>query len=85
MGVSCLVFVFLFYYAVLCVSSNFSIISLSKRELAALIVINCCYMTVSVLCRILTVPWVCLQCVIVAFPSHTHLLYGIFVRTPNLH
>ena len=22
-----------------------------------------------------TVPWVCLQCVIVVFPDHTHLLF----------
>ena len=30
-------------------------------------------MTVLVLCLILTVPWVDLQYVIVAFPGHTHL------------
>ena len=35
-------------------------------------------MTVSVLWLFLTVPWVGLQCVIVAFPDHTHLL---FIRT----
>ena len=30
-------------------------------------------LTVSVLCLFLAVPWVDLQCVVVAFPSHTHL------------
>ena len=30
-------------------------------------------MAVSVLCPFLMVPWGCLQCVIVAFPNHTHL------------
>ena len=32
-------------------------------------------MTVSVLWLFLTVPWVGLQCVIVVFPDHTHLLF----------
>ena len=31
-------------------------------------------MTVSVLWLFLMVPWVGLQCVIVVFPDHTHLL-----------
>ena len=35
--------------------------------------------TVNVLCLFLTVKWVGLQCVIVVFPDHTHLL---FVCTP---
>ena len=30
-------------------------------------------MTVSVLCLFFTVPWAGLQCVIMAFPGHTHL------------
>ena len=30
-------------------------------------------MAVIVLCLFLMVPWVCLQCVIVAFPHHAHL------------
>ena len=29
-----------------------------------------------VLCLFLTVPWVGMQCVIVAFPDHTHLLFS---------
>ena len=32
-------------------------------------------MTVSVLLLFLGVPWVGLQCMIVVFPGHTHLLY----------
>ena len=32
-------------------------------------------MTINVLCLFLMVPWVGLQCVIVAFPSHIHLLF----------
>ena len=33
--------------------------------------LNC--VTVSVLLSFLTVTWVCLQCMIVVFPGHTHL------------
>ena len=33
--------------------------------------------TVSVLCFFLVEMWVGLQCVIVVFPGHTHLLIGI--------
>ena len=31
-------------------------------------------MAVRVLCLFLRVPWVCLQCVIMVFPGHTHVL-----------
>ena len=31
------------------------------------------------MCLFLTVPWVSLQCVIVAFPGHTHLLLFIYL------
>ena len=34
-----------------------------------------CLVTVSFLCLLLTVRWVGLGCVIVAFPGHTHLLF----------
>ena len=33
-------------------------------------------MTVSVMWLFLTMPWVGLQCVIVVFPDHSHLLSG---------
>ena len=36
-----------------------------------------CLVTVNVLWLLLTVPLVGLQCVIVVFPDHTHLLYVI--------
>ena len=36
-----------------------------------------CLVTVNVLWLFLTVPWVGLQCVIVVFPDHTHLLLDI--------
>ena len=33
------------------------------------------YVAVGALCLFLTIPWVGLQCVIVALPGHTHLLF----------
>ena len=36
-----------------------------------------CLVTVNVLWLFLTVLWVVLQCVIVVFPDHTHLLFVI--------
>ena len=33
-----------------------------------------CHVAVSVLCLFLTVPWVGMQCVLVAFPGHTYFL-----------
>ena len=33
-----------------------------------------CFLVVIVLCLFLAVPWFGLQCVIVVFPGHTHLL-----------
>ena len=32
----------------------------------------------------LTVPWVCMQFVIVVFPGHTHLLFKVLVKRPYL-
>ena len=37
-----------------------------------------------VLFLFLTVPWVGLQCVIVAFPAHTHLMFKAQFRLPFL-
>ena len=37
--------------------------------------LNAVIWAVSVLCFFLTVPWVCLQCVIVTFSGHTLLFY----------
>ena len=72
MGVLCLS---LFCCALLCVLSSFAII-LKKRELVALLSLSYgCLVTVNVLRLVLMVPWVCLRCVMVVFPDHTHLLF----------
>ena len=36
-----------------------------------------CHFNVNVLCLFLVVLWVGVQCVILAFPSHTHLLFHV--------
>ena len=73
-GVLCLS---LFWYALLCVLSSFAIILKRKRELVSLLLLSYrCLVTVNVLWLFLTVPWVRLQCVIVVFSDHTHLLFG---------
>ena len=41
-----------------------------------LFLLYCSHVEVSVLCHVLAVPWIGLWSVIVAFPSHTHLLSG---------
>ena len=49
-----------------------------KRKLVALLLLsNRCIVNINVLWLFLTVPWVGLQCVIVVFPDHTHLLLGL--------
>ena len=54
--------------------SSFAIILMAKRELVALLILSswCLVMDVWLF---LTVPWDCLQFVIVVFPGHTHLLF----------
>ena len=75
-GVLCLS---LFCYALLCIHSSFAIILKRKRKLVALLLLSYeCLVTVYVLWLFLTVPRVGLQCVIVVFPDHTHLLYVCF-------
>ena len=65
----------LFYYALFYVLSSFAIILTWKRNLVALLLLSFgCLVTVYVLLLFLTVPWVGLQCVIVVFHAHTHLL-----------
>ena len=59
--------------AILCILSSLAIILLRKRELVATI----CVVTVCVLFLILAVLWVGLQSVILAFPGHRHLPFGI--------
>ena len=74
MGVLCLS---LFCYALLSVHSSFAIILKSKRKLVAFLLLSYrCIVTLNVLWLFLAVPWVGLQCVIVEFPDHTHLLFN---------
>ena len=58
--------------AVLCALSSFVIILMEKRVLSSR-----CLMTVIVMLLFLTAPCVGLQCVIVVFPNHRHLLFGV--------
>ena len=66
----------LFCYALLCVHSSFAIILKRKRKLVALLLLSYrCSATINVMWLFLTLSWVGLQCVIVVFPDHTHLLF----------
>ena len=61
--------------ALFCV--HFSFVMISMGMLVALLCLSsCCLMIVVWL--FLTIPWVCLQFVIVVFPDHTHLLFMTF-------
>ena len=71
-GVLCLS---LFRYALLFVHSSFAIILTRKRELITLLLLSFgCLVTVTVPWLFLTVPWVGLQCEMVVFPDHAHIL-----------
>ena len=60
---------------IICVHFSFAIILKKKRILVALLLLSYrCIVTINVLWLFLTVPWIGLQCVIVVFPDHTHLL-----------
>ena len=51
---------------------------LRKRKLVALLLLSYrCLVTENVLWLLLEVPWVGIQCVIVVFPDHSHLLFDI--------
>ena len=77
-GVLCLS---LFCYALLCVHSTFAIILKRKRKLFALLLLSYrCIITINVLWLFLALPWAGLQCVIVVFPDHAHLLNDILSR-----
>ena len=56
------------------VHSSIAIILMGKRELIALLNLSS-WCLVMVEWLLLTVPWGCLQFVIVVFPDHTHLLF----------
>ena len=82
-GVLCLS---LFCYALLCVNSSCTIILKIKRKLVALLLsFYRCIATINVLWLFLTVPWVGLQCVIVVFPYHIHLLFVVSYKRKYVH
>ena len=66
------------------VHSSFEII-LKKKKLVALLLLSyrCVTNTINLLWLFLTVPWVGLQCVIVVFPGHTHLLSDVWANSVN--
>ena len=71
----CVAFVFLW---ITFVHSSFAIILKRKRKLVALLLLSFrCIVTINVLWRFLTVPWVGLQCVLEVFSGYTHLLWGL--------
>ena len=72
MGVLCLS---LFCYTLLCVHSSFAIFLKGMRKLVAFLLLSyICIVAINVLWLFLAVPWLDLQCVILVFPDHTHLL-----------
>ena len=65
----------LFCLALRFVHSSFAIVLTRKRELITLLLLSFGYLvTVNVPWLFLTAPWIGLQCVIVVFPDHTHVL-----------
>ena len=54
--------------------SRSAIILMGKRELVALLSLSS-WCLVIVVRLFLTVPWICLQFMVVVFPNHTHFLY----------
>ena len=59
------------------VHSSFVISLKRKKKLAAPLLLSYrCIVIVNILWLFLAVPWVGLQCVIVVFPDHTHLLFA---------
>ena len=65
------------------VHSSFAIILKRERMLVSLL-LSSYRCIVTVLWLFLTVPWVCLQCVIVVFPDHTHFLVGPTYPSPKV-
>ena len=78
MGVQCFsLFWYALWYALLFVLTNLAIILKRKREQVALLLLSFgCLVTVNVLWLFLTVRGFGLQCLIVLFLDHTHLLIG---------
>ena len=64
----------MFCCTLLYVHFSFATILMGKNELVALLGLSS-WCLVVVVWLFLTVPWVCLQFLIVIFPDHTHLLF----------
>ena len=64
------------FYALLCVLSSFTIILMGNRELVALLCLSSWCRGI-VMCLFMFCFWVGLQCVIVVFLDHTHLLLSV--------
>ena len=74
----------MFSCTLLYVHSSIAIILMVKRELIALLNLSSwCLVMVERL--FLTVPWGCLQFVIVVFPDHTHFLFFILFDVTEGH
>ena len=70
----------MFCCTLLYVHFSIAIILMGKRELIALLNLSSwCLVMVERL--FLTVPWGCLQFVIVVFPDHTHLLFLLILKS----
>ena len=65
---------YMFCCALLCVHSNFAIISMGTRELIALLCLPSWCLGI-VVWLFLVISRVCLQFVNAVFPDHTHLLF----------
>ena len=64
----------LFCYALVFVYSSFAMILKRKRKLVVLLLMSYrSIITINEPWLFLTVPWVCLQCVVVVFPEYTYL------------
>ena len=75
----------MFCSALLCVYSSFTIISMGKRELVALLCLSS-WSLVNVVLLVLPMSRVCLQFVIVVFPDQTYLLFlKFYQRDPKRH
>ena len=64
----------MFCCMLLYVYSRFAIILMGKRELVALLSLSS-WCLVMVVWLFPSMPWVCLQFMIVVFPDHTHLVH----------
>ena len=68
----------LFWYTILCVLSMFAIILKGKTEQVDLLLLSHGFLVVvNVIWLFLKEPWAGLQCAIVVFPDHAHLLFEI--------